>query len=109
VDIVVGLTGHEAPQMTFFTGGAEAIGATSRNGPSRHGAHRPAAHLGLTLPFSDRVVVRRSDDKKETRHTLLHEVAHLFGGLHVKEKSILTRSPARRTSCSTRSTSAWWR
>ena len=77
-DIVVGFTGHKAPKVLRlgYRGGVDLI--------------RLPHIAGIAIALGDRAVVRRDDRfKKLTRHTLLHEIAHLFGGLHVKEKSIL--------------------
>ncbi|MBI2956592.1 MAG: tetratricopeptide repeat protein [Acidobacteria bacterium] len=75
-DIVVGFTGHKPPEF-FLNLGSESIYI------------RFPFIAGIAFPLGDRAVVRRHDGKKETRHTFLHEIAHLFGGVHVKEESIL--------------------
>ena len=82
-EIVIGFTGHEAPELRIMFRG-ELIRIQF------------PFIAGIALPLGDRAVVRRTSFKKEIRHTLLHEIAHLFGGLHVKEKSIL-QTGSRRT------------
>jgi tetratricopeptide (TPR) repeat protein len=74
-DVVVGFTGHAPPEMTFIWEG------------ERYDMSLPFV-AGLALPLGDRAVVRRTF-KADTRRTLAHEVLHLFGGVHVKEKSVL--------------------
>jgi len=77
-EAVIGFTGHPPPvAMTFLPGGG---------GPVRCPLPFTA---GIAVPLGDRAVVRRTDWKRLTRHTLIHEVAHLFGGLHVDDRSIL--------------------
>lgn len=75
-EVVVGFTGHDPPESAFIYQGE---------------VYRyPLPFIaGIAFPLGDRAVVRRGDSKKDTRHTLMHEIAHLFGGLHVEEKSIL--------------------
>ena len=75
-EIVIGFTGHKPPQLTLFLSTV-----TIR-------FNLPFI-AGIAMPMGDRAVVRRDASSKETRHTLLHEIAHLFGGLHVSKKSIL--------------------
>ncbi len=75
-EVVIGFTGHPPPvAMTFLPGG-----------PVRYPV--PFA-TGIALPLGDRAVVRRTGLNELTRHTLIHEIAHLFGGLHVRDESIL--------------------
>ena len=74
-DVVVGFTGHDPPELTFIVEG------------ERYDMPLPFI-AGLALPLGDRAVVRRTF-KAETRYTLVHELLHLFGGVHVKEKSVL--------------------
>ena len=88
-EIVVGFTGHPAPELQFLYIGTPNWSDTDTIGaPSSIRITLPHI-MGIAMPFGDRVVVRRSEDKRNTRYTLLHEVAHLFGGVHVKEKSVL--------------------
>jgi len=75
-DAVIGFTGHPPPVTMMLLPG----------GPVRYPVPFTA---GIAFPLGDRVVVRRTQWKKLTRHTLIHEVAHLFGGLHVADKSIM--------------------
>jgi len=75
-EAVIGFTGHPPPVTMMFLPG----------GPVRYPLPFTA---GIAFPLGDRAVVRRTDWKKLTRHTLIHEFAHLFGGLHVDDKSIL--------------------
>ena len=75
-EAVIGFTGHPPPVAMMFLPG----------GPVRYPLPFTA---GIAFPLGDRAVVRRTDWKKLTRHTLIHEFAHLFGGLHVDDKSIL--------------------
>ncbi len=75
-EVVIGFTGHPPPVTMMFL----------RGRPMRYPLPFTA---GIAFPLGDRVVLRRNEWKKLTRHTLIHEVAHLFGGLHVNDKSIL--------------------
>lgn len=75
-DVVVGFTGHAPPVYTALVGG-EVVRVS------------PTYTAGVALPMGDRAVVRRTQWKRDVRFVLIHEVAHLFGGLHVAEKSIL--------------------
>lgn len=75
-DIVIGFTGHKPPELTFTAAG-------------QFFRLRLSFIAGIALPYGDRAVVRKDRRSKATRHTLLHEIAHLFGGMHVKEKSVL--------------------
>ena len=75
-DAVIGFTGHPPPVTMMLLPG----------GPVRYPLPFTA---GIAFPLGDRMVVRRTEWKRLTRHTLIHEVAHLFGGLHVSDKSIL--------------------
>ena len=75
-EAVIGFTGHRPPAAMMYL----------RGGPVRYPLPFTA---GIAFPLGDRVVVRRTEWKKLTRHTLIHEVAHLFGGLHVDDESIL--------------------
>ncbi|MFQ5777421.1 MAG: tetratricopeptide repeat protein [Terriglobia bacterium] len=88
-DIVVGFTGHEVPVLQLIRTGAPDWHDPDNLGAPSDVRIRLPSTLGIALPLSDRCVLRRGEGKRETRHTLLHEIAHLFGGLHVKEKSIL--------------------
>lgn len=85
-DIVVGFTGHKPPEIVLRRSSTSPLDPLGSRAPIRI---RLPYIAGIALPFGDHVVVRRDKSKKETRHTLLHEITHLFGGLHVKEKSIL--------------------
>lgn len=90
-DIVVGFTGLAPPSFLYPTlggGGGDWADPDTMGVPATQRIVLPHI-LGLAMPLGDRVVVRRSDEKKETRHTILHEISHLFGGLHVRDKSIL--------------------
>jgi tetratricopeptide (TPR) repeat protein len=81
-DVVIGFTGHPPPAaMTLLPGG-----------PARYPVPFAA---GIAFSLGDRAVVRRTESKKLTRHTLIHEVAHLFGGLHVDDESILETAAQR--------------
>ena len=79
-DILIGFTGHKPPEFMLTLIGMLDV---------EHIYIRLPFIAGIAMPFGDRAVVRRDEDKRETRHTLLHEIAHLFGGAHVKEKSLL--------------------
>lgn len=79
-DVVVGFTGHKPPELS--------VALMTGEGTERFTIRLPFI-AGIAMPFGDRVVVRRDEDKRETRHTLLHEISHLFGGVHVKDKSVL--------------------
>jgi tetratricopeptide (TPR) repeat protein len=85
-EAVIGFTGHPPPVTMMFL--------RSGSGPVRYPVPFAA---GIAFPLGDRVVVRRTEWKKLTRHTLIHEVAHLFGGLHVNDKSILETETDRMT------------
>jgi tetratricopeptide (TPR) repeat protein len=75
-EVVIGFTGHRPPAAVTFLPG----------NPKRYPVPFTA---GIALPLGDRAVVRRTNWDELTRRTLVHEVAHLFGGLHVREESIL--------------------
>ena len=74
-EVVIGFTGHPPPAAMFLPGG-----------PVRYPVPFAA---GIAFSLGDRAVVRRTEEKKLVRHTLIHEIAHLFGGLHVADESIL--------------------
>jgi tetratricopeptide (TPR) repeat protein len=75
-EVVIGFTGHPPPATMRFL----------RGSPVKYPVPFTA---GIALPLGDRAVVRRTDSRRRTRHTLIHEIAHLFGGLHVNDRSIL--------------------
>lgn len=75
-DAVFGFTGHPPPAtMSLLPGGMV--------------TYPLPFTAGIAFPLGDRVVIRRTEMSTLTRHTLIHEVAHLFGGLHVDDRSIL--------------------
>ncbi len=81
-EAVIGFTGHPPPvTMTHLRGGT---------------VRYPVPFTaGIAFPLGDRAVVRRTEWKTLTRHTLMHEVTHLFGGLHVHDKSLLETNAER--------------
>lgn len=75
-EAVIGFTGHPPPATMRYLRGSSV-------------RYPVPFTAGIAFPLGDRAVVRRTQWKELTRHTLIHEIAHLFGGLHVNEKSIL--------------------